>query len=150
MIWIERNVAGEKNIERGWTGLCAQSAPSRRGEGGRASRSFPQEYPTNSIEVACVSSTNQVSLYLNACGNKRHVRIGTVRGLARVKFPFSLLSYPPIVPFRRFSSPFSHPSPPSERIYMARWSNVSSSNYEHVLEITSDAFLFLELTERKR
>ena len=105
MIWIERNVAGEKNIERGWTGLCAQSAPSRTGEGGRASRSFPQEYPTNSIEVACVSSTNQVSLYLNACGNKRHVRIGTVRGLARVKFPFSLLSYPSC-PFGAFHRPF--------------------------------------------
>lgn len=84
--------------------VCTKCIPHTR-EGGRASRSFPQEYPTNSIEVACVSSTNRVSLYLNACGNKRHVRIGT-RSRARQVSLFT--SLPPIVPFLRFSAPFSH------------------------------------------
>lgn len=81
-----------------------------RGESGRASRSFPQEYPTNSIEVACAPSTNRVSLYLNACGNKRHVRIGT-RTRARQVSLFTFL--PPVVaPFLRFPSSSSHPPLP--------------------------------------
>lgn len=126
--------------------VCTKCIP-RAGEGGRASRSFPQEYPTNSIEVACAPSTNQVSLYLNACGNKRHVRIGT-RTRARQVSLFTFLPTA-VAPFLRFPSPFSHPSRHPEANLHGASGNVSSSNYEHVLIIASDAF-FSKERERER
>jgi len=88
--------------------VCTKCIPPYRRGRSRVTQLLPQEYPTNSIEVACVSSTNRVSLYLNACGNKRHVRIGTVRSLARVKFPFSLLSHPHRVLSALFIALFRH------------------------------------------
>lgn len=98
--------------------VCTKYIPCA-GEGGRASRSFPQEYPTNSIEVACAPSTNPVSLYLNACGNKRHVRIGRVRAASCASsFPFHSSSSR-----SRALSALSALFPPASiprRIYMAR------------------------------
>jgi len=116
----ERGGGRREGVKSASATVCTKCIPHAE-ESGRASRSFPQEYPTNSIEAACAPSTNRVSLYLNACGNKRHVRIGTVRGLARVKFPFSLLSLPQSRPFSALSCvALFPPATAPKRIYMVR------------------------------
>lgn len=126
--------------------VCTKCIP-RAGEGGRASCSFPQEYPTNSIEVACTPSTNRVSLYLNACGNKRHVRIGTVRGLTRVKFPFSPLSLSRSRALSALSVALFPPATTPRGEFTT--GNVSSSDYEYVLIITSDSLFFFRIERKK-